>query len=274
MNTATTYGARDHARAQEGATAEAMPVLPASRWPDPPEGVAPESMVWAETVAGGGYTHKVLARGTHVRLTDLHGDACAHLLLHNTFEPCERLNVADTVKVQWNAYLKSGNLLLSDQARVLASIVADSSGNHDALCSTSTLAANTERYGAGAPHSDSPAGRELFKLALAKHGLDARDVAPSLALFKGVRVNTNGDLEFTGGAGGAVTLRIEMPVIMSIANTAHPLDPRPAFTCSTLEVLAWRDAATSPEDPLWMASPEGRRAFANTADYLTARGIA
>ncbi|MGP4017337.1 urea amidolyase associated protein UAAP1 [Saccharopolyspora sp. 5N708] len=274
MSTATTYGAREHARAQEGTTAEAMPVLPASRWPQPPDGVAAESLVWAETVASGGYAHKVLARGTHLRLTDLHGDACAHLLLHNALQPDERLNVADTVKVQWNAYLRSGNLLLSDQARVLASIVADSSGHHDALCSTSTLAANTERYGAGAPHSGSPAGRELFKLALAKHGLGPRDIAPSLALFKGVRVGADGDLEFSGGAGGSVTLRIEMPVIFSIANTAHPLDPRPEFTCSTLEVLAWRGAATTPEEPLWTRSPEGRRAFANTADYLTARGIA
>ena len=36
MATATTYGARDHARAQEGARAEAMPVVPATDWPAPP----------------------------------------------------------------------------------------------------------------------------------------------------------------------------------------------------------------------------------------------
>src|SRR3954466_11467028 len=33
--TATTHGAREHARAQAGARAAAMPVLPASRWPTP-----------------------------------------------------------------------------------------------------------------------------------------------------------------------------------------------------------------------------------------------
>ncbi|WP_406692158.1 urea carboxylase-associated family protein [Saccharopolyspora sp. ID03-671] len=276
MTTATTYGAREHARAQEGATAEAMPVLPASAWPTPPEGVAPESLVWAETVAGGGYAHKVLARGTHLRLTDLNGDACANLLLHNAFEPIERLNVNDTVKVQWNAYLGSGDLLLSDQARVLATIVADTSGAHDALCSASALAGNTAKYGAGEPHSDSPAGRELLKLALAKHGLGPRDVAPSLALLKGIQVSGDGGLEFTGGtgAGASVTLRVEMPVIVSIANTPHPLDPRPDYTASTLEVLAWRGTPTGPDDALRTRTPEGRRAFANTADYLAARGIA
>jgi uncharacterized protein len=160
MGTSTTYGARDHARAQEGAQAEAMPVVPAADWPAPP--CAAGHLVWAETVAGGNYTHRVLARGTELRLTDLRGDACAHLLLFVADRPWERLNVADTVKVQWNAYLGEGQLLLSDQGRVLASLVADTSGRHDALCGTSTLVRNTNRYGDGTPQSPSPAGRELF----------------------------------------------------------------------------------------------------------------
>ncbi|MFD5818531.1 DUF1989 domain-containing protein, partial [Streptomyces sp. NPDC127038] len=120
MATATTHGAREHARAQQGTRAEAMPVVPAADWQDPPPGAGP--LVWAETVAGGNYTHKVLARGTELRLTDLAGDACAHLLLYVADRPWERLNVADTVKVQWNAYLGEGRLLLSDQGRVLASV--------------------------------------------------------------------------------------------------------------------------------------------------------
>lgn len=112
--------------------------------------------MWAETVAAGNYTHKVLARGTELRLTDLGGDACAHLLLYAADRPWERLNVADTVKVQWNAYLGEGQLLLSDQGRVLASLVADTSGRHDTLCGTSTLVRNTQRYGDGTPQSASP----------------------------------------------------------------------------------------------------------------------
>ncbi|MFE0522988.1 DUF1989 domain-containing protein, partial [Streptomyces sp. NPDC058954] len=116
MATATTYGARDHARAQEGARTEAMPVVPATDWPAPP--CEAGHLLWAETVAGGNYTHRVLARGTELRLTDLRGDACAHLLLYVADRPWERLNVADTVKVQWNAYLGEGRLLLSDQGRV------------------------------------------------------------------------------------------------------------------------------------------------------------
>ncbi|WP_307795614.1 urea amidolyase associated protein UAAP1 [Actinacidiphila acididurans] len=262
--TRTTYGARDHARAQQGVRATAMPKVP------PPDG-----LVWAETVAGGGYTHKALARGTELRLADPTGDACAHVLLFVAGRPWERLNAADTVKVQWQAYLGAGHLLLSDQGRVLASLVADTSGRHDTLCGTSTAARNTARYGDGSPHGPSPAGRELFTLAAAKHGLEPRDLPPSLSFFQGVRVEPDGSLEFIGsaGPGTSVTLRAEQPLTVLVANVPHPLDPRPAYTCGPLEVTARRAAPTAPGDPLWDATPEGRRAFENTAEHLTARGI-
>ncbi|MFI0351155.1 urea amidolyase associated protein UAAP1 [Actinomadura sp. 9N407] len=274
METTTAYGARDHARAQDGAQAEAMPVVPATGWPDPPREAG--RLVWAETVAGGGYTHKVLARGTELRLTDLRGDACAHLLLFVADRPWERLNTADTVKVQWNAYLGEGRLLLSDQGRVLASVVADSSGRHDALCGTSTLVRNTERYGDGTPQSASPAGRELFKLAALKNGLEPRDLGPSLSFFQGVEVREDGALDFTGsaGPGASVTLRAEQDLTVLIANVPHPADSRPEYLSTPLEVLAWRARATEPGDALWDASPERRRAFLNTAEFLTARGLA
>ena len=265
MATGTTYGARDHARAQAGARAKAMPQVP-----------APDGLLWAETVAGGNYTHKALARGTHLRLADPTGDACAHLLLYVQDRPWERLNTADTVKVQWNAYLGAGHLLLSDQGRVLASLTSDTSGHHDALCGTSTAARNSARYGDGSPQGRSPAGRELFRLAAAKHGLAPRDLPPSLSFFQGVRVEPDGALEFTGsaGPGAAVTLRAEQPLTVLLANVPHPLDPRPAYTCGPLEVTARPGAPTGPDDPLWDVTPEGRRAFLNTAEHLAARGIA
>ncbi|MEV6650579.1 urea amidolyase associated protein UAAP1 [Streptomyces sp. NPDC051219] len=278
MATATTYGARDHARAQEAqerARTGPQPVVPAREWPAPPAGTAAQQLVWAETVAGGNYTHRVLARGTELRLTDLAGDACAHLLLFVADRPWERLNTADTVKVQWNAYLGEGRLILSDQGRVLASVVVDTSGRHDALCGTSTLVRNTERYGDGTPQSASPAGRELLKVAALKNGLAPRDLPPSVSFFQGVEVRQDGSLDFTGtaGPGASVVLRAEQDLTVLIANVPHPLDPRPAYTSTPLEVLAWQARPTAPGDPLWEATPEGRRAYANTADFLASRGL-
>ena len=273
--TSTTDGAREHARSQEGTTVDARPVLPASASPNPPAGIAPERLRWAERVAGGNYTHKLLARGTELRLTDVSGDACAAVLLYNAAEPFERLNIADTVKVQWQVYTGAGQLLLSDQGRVLASVIADDSGRHDTIFGTSARARNEQRYGDGAAHGPSPAGRELFALAGAKHGLGRRDIPPCVTFFRGVRIRPDGSPEFLGsaGAGASLTLRIEMPAIVLIANTAHPLDPDPDYRCGPVDVVAWTAEPTTAADPFWNASPEGRRAFLNTQDYLDAKGI-
>ena len=276
--TGTTAGAREHARAQEAdaaGTVDAMPVRPASGWPTPPSEVDPATLVHAEVVAGGGYTHLAVARGTHVRLTDLLGDACAHVLAYRLDRPWERLNVADTVKVQWQVYLTAGHLLLSDQGRVLASIVGDTSAHQDTLYGTTTRARNDERYGDGSAQGPTPAGRDLFALAAAKHDLGRRDLPPSISFFQGVRIDEDGRPVFEGsaGPGAAITLRAEVPLLLLVANTAHPLDPR-EFTSTPLEVLAWRGTPTTDTDPLWDATPEGRRAFVNTLADLTARGIA
>jgi urea carboxylase-associated protein 2 len=272
--TGTTRAARDHARSQAGGIAEAMPVLPATAAAWAPDDVPRERLTWAETVAGGGYTSKVVARGTMVRLADPLGAACAHVLLYNADQPWERLNVADTVKIPWQAYLGAGHPLLSDQGRVLATIVADTSGRHDALCGTSSRAGNEARYGDGTAFGDSPAGRELFLVAAAKHGLGPRDIPPSVSFFRSVRVEDGGALRFDGsaGAGTYVDLRAELPLVVLVANVPHPLDPADEYGCSTLRILAWSGAPTEPDDPLWTASPELERAFLNTADYATARG--
>ncbi|WP_456787799.1 urea amidolyase associated protein UAAP1 [Cellulomonas sp. P5_C5] len=276
--TGTTAGAREHARAQEAdavGTVATMPTRPARSLPTPPSEVDPATLVHAELVAGGGYTHLAVARGTHVRLTDVEGDACAHVLAYRLDRPWERLNVADTVKVQWQVYLTAGHLLLSDQGRVLASIVGDTSGRQDALYGTTTRARNDERYGDGSAQGPTPAGRELFALAAAKHDLGRRDLPPSISFFQGVRIDDDGRPVFEGsaGPGTTLTLRAEVPLLLLVANTAHPLDPR-EFVSTPLEVLAWTGAPTTDTDPLWAATPEGRRAFVNTQADLTARGIA
>ncbi|MBO0677378.1 DUF1989 domain-containing protein [Mycolicibacterium sp. S2-37] len=277
--TATTAGARAHARAQHGRSAEHMRHVPASTSPNPIDGVPAGRLVWSETVAPGGYTTAVLARGTRIRLTDPVGDACAHLLLHRADATHERLNVADTVKVPWQAYLTTGHPLLSGFGRVLATVVADTSGAHDALTGTTTRCGNEVRYGCGAPESVSPAGRELLLLGALKHGLGTRDLPPSLSFFQGVRVDADGVIGWRGsaGAGTAVDLLLHVDAIVLLANTAHPLDPRPEFTCSPLQVHAW--PAGGDLDLLSDGSlagelgPEHLQAIANTDADLAARGV-
>jgi uncharacterized protein YcgI (DUF1989 family) len=236
MSTASTDGARTHARAQAQAAAMRVPATPAD--------IDPTRLRWAESVPGGSYTTRVLGRGSRLRLADPDGGACAHLLLFRAGATWERLNVADTMKVPWQAYLAVGHPLLSDQGRVLATVVADSSGRHDMLCGMS------------------PAAGASMLLAAAKHGMDARDVAPSASFFQGVRAGADGSLEFTGsaGPGTAVDLLIHLPVVVALVNAAHPLDPDPRTTA--VDVLAWR-ADEELHTPV-NTDPEYLRALFNT----------
>jgi len=262
-STADPQSARAHARAMAGSVAEAMPILPAAA------ADAPGDVVWEETIAPGGYASHRIARGTRLRLIDLHGDACASMLLFNAEMPTERLNVADTLKVQWNGYLGPGRLLLSDMGRVMMSIVEDSAGTHDAFCGASNQASNARAYGDGANYGPHPNARDRFMLGVAKHGLGRKDVHPCITWFKGVRIAADGATEPQIGPfapGRTLLLRAEMELVVVLANCPHVLDPRADYAVTALRATAWRGAAAADDDPIRDATPEGLRAFLNTED--------
>lgn len=235
-STRSTEGARAHARAQAASARVARPESPA--------GVDDAAVVVARRIPGGGYANVVLGRGTRVRLGDPTGTACAHLFLLRAESPWERLNVADTVKVPWQAYLSAGHPLLSDQGRVLATVVADSSGHHDTLCGPTAAA------------------RHQLQLAGAKQGLEPRDIGPSIGLFRGVTVAPDGALVPTGNApaGATVDLIVHLPLTLLVANAAHPLDDRPT---GDLDLLAWSapaDLATTNTDPEYLRAVDNTEA--------------
>jgi uncharacterized protein len=268
--TADPVRARDHARSMAGLTAEAMPTVPAGHAADLPPGVAPASVIWEETVAGGGYAGRQLGRGARLRLTDLKGDASISLLVFNAERPVERLNIADTLKVQWNSYLEAGRLLLSDMGRVMMSLVEDTAGTHDGFCGASNRASNARKYGDGDNYGSHPNARDRFRLGVAKFGLGVKDIHPCVNLFKGVRIEANGATTPQVGPfapGRYVTLRAEMDVVVVLANCPHVIDPRTGYFVTPVRATAWRDAVTPAGDPIRNATPEGLRAFLNVEDY-------
>jgi urea carboxylase-associated protein 2 len=269
----------EHARAKaarEAAAVLAKPTIPASAAVDLPSGVVHADVTWEEILGAGDYASRILERGARLRLEDLEGDACVSLLVFSADTPSERLNVADTVKVQWKAYLGAGALLLSDMGRVLMSITADTSGRHDTFSAPSSAWSNERKYGKGDNHGPFPNARDRFKLALAKHGLSRRDIAPSISFFQGVTVEGDGSLRFDGaapaleeGARHFVELRAEMRVLVVLANTPHVLDPRTDYRVGPMRALAWRGAPTPAVDGIRTSTPERLRAFESLEDHLS-----
>jgi hypothetical protein len=248
-----------------------MPTLPASDATDLPPGVVADDALWDETLEAGEYAAHRLPRGSVVRLTDSEGDACAHVALHHAALTSERLNLADTTKVQWQMYPTVGSLLLSDRGRVLMAIVGDTSARHDTICAAPNRATHESKYGDGRVEGPYPSARDRLIVALAKYGLERRDLPPSISFFKGVRVDADGGLHLDpcpGMAGTYVELRAELDVIFSIANVPHVLDERTTYACTPLRITAWRGIPTDPDDPLRSTTPEVQRAYLNTDDWL------
>lgn len=255
-STSSTRGAREHARAQAGARVVSQPTLPASAAEGLPGAIDPAALIWDETLGDGAYAAHRLPRGTRLRLADPQGRGCVTLMVHSAANTAERLNVADTVKVQWNAYLGPGALLLSDMGRALMVVEADTSARHDALCG---------------PH---PGSRGRLLLAMAKHGLGRRDLPPAVTLFTGVRVEADGSLTYDGAPrpGTEVVLRAELDVLVSLVNAPHRLERAEGHECSPVRVTAWRGPPTAPDDPVRTSTPERARAYENTDDLLLALG--
>ena len=158
--------------------------------------------------------------------------------------------------------------------RVLASVVDDTSACHDTFCGTSNRRDNERRYGDGTAHGPTPSGRDRFVVALAKHGLTERDVAPNVNLFTGVFVEADGTLTLLQGrspAGAQVVLRAEMPLIVTVVAVPHRLDPRPAYTAGPVRITAWRGDPRRARRPAAHGDPRGPAAPTRTPTRRCAR---
>ena len=227
-----------------------------------------------ETIAPGGYWTRTLDRWQRLRIVDVDGRQACSLLAYNADQTSERFNAPDTVKIQNQIFLTTGRVLFSDLGRVLFSIVADTSGHHDALAGFGDAGLDRTRYAPGTYrdlHNEFHRNaRDNFVMALGRHGLGRRDLVMSFNPFARVRVAPAGALEWEAGAGAvgtSIELRAEMRVLVALSATPHVLDPNPEYEPGALriQVLAARPPAA--DDPCRTFSDEARRAFENTDDY-------
>ena len=214
-----------------------------------------------------------MRRGDVLRLTDLDGGTCVNLQLHHAALTSERLNPADTVKVQWQAYLGEGALLLSDLGRVLATIIADTSAGHDALCGHTN---RRDQRGPVRPRR-APTARTRRPATCWPWPPPAATSAgatspPGINLFAPVRVGDDGAPRTSQpptGAPAHVELRAELDLVVLVAVDPHPLDRRGPTRAGPVRITAW--AAVRPEpDPFRATTPERLRAFENTEQFVGA----
>ena len=241
--------------AGQEATAKALPAATALDAAP----VSPDAVISREELAADWYTIIRLRRGEALRIIDPSGLSSVSMVGWRDEDTSERINCADTVKVQWSAALSKGRVILSDMGRVLFSLIEDTSGSHDILVGGSTPASTSAAYGATTRNT-----QENFVAGAAKIGLGVRDIPPCVTFFAPVSLDPNGRFIWNQSRkrpGDFVDLRAEMNAILVLSNCAHPLDPARPSAARPVMLVRHRVAPAAAGDPCRTGSPEAMRAF-------------
>ena len=221
--------------------------------------IASEAVVSREQVPAGWYATVRLRRGEALRIVDDSGRSSVSLIGWREEDTSERINCADTVKVQWSAAISKGRVILSDMGRVFLSLVEDTCGAHDLLVGGSTPASTRAAYGATSRNT-----QENFLSAAAKIGLSLRDIPPCVTFFAPVSLDAKGRFLWNSSrkrAGDFVDLRAEMNLVLVVSNCSHPLDPARPASPGPITVIRHRIPPPAQDDPCRTTSPEIVRAF-------------
>lgn len=229
--------------------------------------IAADNILHEEKLPGGWYWWTRVKANEVLRIVLDEGFSTVSVIAWNAADISERMNLPDTVKVQWTTGLAKGRVIFSDMGKVMFSILEDSCGAHDVLMGGSTASSNARKY-AGNNGAALRNTRDNFVLVATKAGLDKRDIPAALALFAPVRVDAEGKFEWKPelvSEGDYVELRAEMDMIVGFSNCPHPLDPNPVYAPNPVTIT--RIAAVEPaaDDLCRTATAEAIRGFENNS---------
>jgi urea carboxylase-associated protein 2 len=229
--------------------------------------IAEGAVISREEVPADWYTTVRLRRGEALRIIDISGMSSVSMIGWREEDTSERINCADTVKVQWSAAISKGRVILSDMGRVFVSLIEDTSGAHDTLVGGSTPASALAAFGVASRNT-----HENFLAAAAKIGLGLRDIPPCVTFFAPVSVDPKGRFLWNASRkrpGDFVDLRAEMNVVLALSNCAHPRNPARPSISGPVTLIRHRAPSAAPDDPCRSISPEIIRAFAFTDRLFT-----
>ena len=221
-----------------------------------------------------------IGKGKYIHFKALGEDANVSMLLYNMRDLTERYNMPDTLKAQYTAHLTKGNVLMSDNGRVFASIVEDSLGWHDSISGYTTRKLTDEKYGKTLYQDKRNdwyrSGDENFQMELIRNNLTMRDMVPCVNLFSKVYVDEDGSMHYVNGhctKGSTVTLRTEMDILIILSNTPNPLNESTTYPSVPVTVEVYDAPEVDLLDECVNHRPENYRAFENTWDYNNLLGI-
>jgi urea carboxylase-associated protein 1 len=184
---------------------------------------------------------RVVAAGDTLRIVDLEGNQAVDFLVYNAADTAERYSASDTIVEQGNIFLVEGSRLMSNEGRVLMSVVETTCSRHDTIGGACSQESNTLRYGFHTKQQH--ACVDNFLLAHSWRGMGKRDMTSNINWFMNVPVEPDGTLGIVDGisrAGLFVELRAETDVLVVISNCPQINNPCNAFKPTAVQVVVER----------------------------------
>ena len=239
--------------------------------------------IWSRTLRPGEKWSGNIGRGKYIHFKALGDDANVSMLMYNMLDTSERYNMPDTLKAQFISSLTKGNVLMSDNGRVLASIVqfqtTASFQKDQRVPQVLFFLFTDEKYGKTTyqemRNDWHRCGEENFKMELVRNNMSASDLVPCVNLFSKVYIEEDGSMHFEEGhckEGATVTLRTEMDMIFIVSNTPNPLDPAKEFPSVPVSIEVYDAPEVDLTDECVNYRPENYRAFENTWEYYNLLG--
>ena len=179
---------------------------------------------------------RVITKGQELQVVDLEGKQVMDLVCFNLERPFEKFWVANTAKLNNTPYLTAGNVLYSDYAQKMFTIVEDTVGVHDMACGSCCAEIDFVRYGA----KDHFGCMENLTEVLMDFGISRGDIPMSFNIFMNAPIEEDGAFaikEPVSKPGDRIVLRAEMDLIVGMSNCPQDLNPCNGWNPTPLKVV-------------------------------------
>src|SRR6201996_5495768 len=198
----------------------------------------PRDIVLDEVIPARAAWDHLVRQGETLRIFDMEGNQAVDFLLYSAHDDTERYSAQDTIAAQQNIFLRSGSVLMSNEGRPMARIVATTVAYHDTIGGACSCESNTLRYGHHTKSQHSCV--DNFLDANARDGRGKRDMVSNVNWFMNVPVEADGALGIVDGIsapGLYVDLRAEMDLAVVVSNCPQINNPCNGFNPTPVRMV-------------------------------------
>lgn len=190
-----------------------------------------------EVVPAKGHTAFVMEPGQTLQVVDLEGSQAVDLICYNADRLGEKFWAAHTAKLAKTIYVSTGDVLYSDLANPMMTIVEDTVGVNDVICGSCSYALDVLRYGAERAQKGC---MDNFEEAIEPWGLHRADIPMCFNIFLRYLVEPDGavsiDHDPPSRAGDSISLRAEMRLLVAISNCPQENNPCTGYNPTPIQV--------------------------------------